>query len=478
MKTNILLLLLPPALLLSCNGSGKIDVANEDLVPSKIYFVAKDVGSDRVKEISFLDLGDAYGSFDLALYKSGIETEPATAKIAVLSDEEFADYNTRLEKNFIMLNPSAYSIDKTEFSFSGRYDDINKSARIEFDLAALEDAGDNAVLPLKISECSVSTSGELSVIILNPKIVDVVISFAHGGTINDFNGDGSLGADINLTLEAILGLDDNRWNIEVELTVDEDFVDNYNLENHSFYTLLTNDRYTLETGKTIVSGTVSAIYNLKITKDDITPGQYMLPIRLKSSSLFTIDADALYLVRIDILSGHRLDRTGWEAPTALCNSYEPAEAGTGNALFPRGYPEAVLDGDLASYWHSQWKPDKVPPPVYIVIDMKGQHIIEQVEMIQRQQYSSCKDVELYLGADAGELAGMESMNDPVDMQNHLAATDTWRQIASFQMKAVIDPQVFKTTRTSGRYLMVLITSSHRSDAVTNLSEVYPFGEKL
>jgi hypothetical protein len=479
MKLNILWLTSPVLMLFGCNDAPIMDIADEDMVPSQIYFVANNIDIDRVQTIDYLDIGDPTGFYKLALYKSGVQTNPATAKIAVLSAEELAEYNAEFEKNFTILAEDTYSIDKTELSFSGSYDDVNKLVGIEFDLEKLGVASQDAVLPLKISDATVDVSADKGILILRPRIVEVMIDFANAADDAKFTGDQSLKEDINLSLTTLIGLENNRWDVDLELMIDETYIEEYNARESTGYTLLPESMYSLETAKTILAGANSAEFKLSIAKEDVTEsGYYMLPIRLKSSSQFTIDQTSLFVVYIDILSGQRLDRTGWTAPVSLCNTYEPAEAGATNQLLPRGYPEAVLDGDLASYWHSQWKPEKKVPPVYFVIDMQDEYIIEQVEMIQRQSYSSLKDVELYIGDDADELAGMETMTDPVAMQNHLAATETWRQIAEFQMQAIITPQVFNTTATSGRYLMVLITTSWRADFVTNLSEVSPFGAKL
>ncbi|MCQ5209109.1 discoidin domain-containing protein, partial [Bacteroides thetaiotaomicron] len=66
-----------------------------------------------------------------------------------------------------------------------------------------------------------------------------------------------------------------------------------------------------------------------------------------------------------------LERTGWEA---IDCSAERADDGGGKA--------AVLDGNLSTYWHSQWG-QEAPLPHWILIDMKKVYEIGVVEIVRR-----------------------------------------------------------------------------------------------
>lgn len=446
-----------------------IDMAGKDTVPSKVYFLG-----DPVRQIDYLDTGDPGGSFSLAICKSGIRKEPVSARIGVLTPEELDAYNRQTGHDFVLIHPDVYAIGEREFFFSGGYDDLSRNIRIDFDLELLRSVADNAVLPLKIRQSSARINEERSLVVLKPRVREVTIAFADGVKDVNFVDNGALQKDIRLSLEALLGLEENRWDVDLELRVDEEYVAQYNARESTSYELLASDCYSLQPQSTIKAGRTDASFLLQIEKEKIArPGQYMLPVRLKSSSRFAVDPNSLYCIRIDIWSGAKLDRTGWEV--VLYNTYEPAESGADNKYFPYGYPQAILDGDVASYWHSQWKPTKVPPPHYLVIDMLAPHLIEQVELIQRQKNFASKDVELYMGSDLAPLAGLESITEVEKMQEALAGIDSWKKIAAVQMKAEAVPQIFNVTRTSGRYLLLLITSSHRPDSITSLSEVYPYG---
>ncbi len=452
-----------------------IDIADEDIVPSKVFFVVDDVDSYQVRQIDFLDVGDTSGEFTLALYKSGVLKDPVSVRIGELTESELADYNARNGQDFVLLTPETYTLSQREFTFTGGYDDLSKTVDITFDLDRLREADARAVLPLTIRQSSAEINGEKSLVILKPQVQDVVIAFADGNRDVVYSDNGSLQRDIRVSFDALLGLAENDWDIDVDLQIDESYVEEYNQRESASYRLLSPDQYSLQMQGTIEPGQTSVSFLLEIGREQISePGQYMLPIRLKSSSRFTVDESSLYCVRIDVWSGELLDRTDWEV--VLYNTYEPAESGSDNSYFPYGYPEAILDGDLNSYWHSQWKPSVVPPPHYLVIDMQEEHLVEQVELIQRNKYFACKDIELYMGNDLAPLEALATITDVAEMQGALAGIPSWKKIATEQMKEEAAPQIFNVSLTSGRYLMVLITSSYRSNLITSLSEVYVYGQ--
>lgn len=471
---KVLILLICSAGLSACEKQ-IVDIADEDLVPSKVYFIVDELNSYQVRQIDYLDVGEPTGSFTLAICKSGVLKNPLSVRIGELTEEELSAYNARNGQDFVLLSPETYHLSQREFTFSGDYDDLSKTVDVEFDLDLLRASDERAVLPLTIRQSSAEINGDKSLVILKPQIQDVMIAFANGGKEVVYSDNGSLQRDIRVSFEALLGLEENDTDIDVELMIDESYVEEYNLRESASYQLLTPDRYSLQTRGTIEAGQTTASFLLEVGRDQITePGQYMLPIRLKSSSRFSVDENSLYCVRIDIWSGERLDRTDWEV--VLYNTYEPAESGSDNSYFPYGYPEAILDGDLESYWHSQWKPDIVLPPHYLVIDMQEVHLAEQVELIQRSKYFACKDVELYMGNDLASLEGLSTITDVAKMQEAMAGIPSWKKIAAVQMKEEAAPQIFNVSLTSARYLMVLINSSYRSNGITSLSEVYVYGQ--
>ncbi|MGQ7869840.1 DUF4998 domain-containing protein [Sunxiuqinia sp. sy24] len=73
----------------------------------------------------------------------------------------------------------------------------------------------------------------------------------------------------------------------------------------------------------------------------------------------------------------QIDRSDW-AVTDL-STEEPAEGGN-----PNGLAIAALDGDLGTYWHTQWSGGSPGYPHFFVVDMKEQVKILAVECFRRQ----------------------------------------------------------------------------------------------
>jgi len=80
-----------------------------------------------------------------------------------------------------------------------------------------------------------------------------------------------------------------------------------------------------------------------------------------------------------------VDRRAW---TATASSFQPGEGNTGN----------ILDGNPATFWHSQYTPTKPSGPHFLVIDLAAPLIIKAVILIPRQDSSHgrLRDFELYL----------------------------------------------------------------------------------
>ena len=63
------------------------------------------------------------------------------------------------------------------------------------------------------------------------------------------------------------------------------------------------------------------------------------------------------------------DRTDWGISAST-------EEKVGENAGKYGIATCILDGDLASFWHSQWKGEGANPPLphEIIIDMQGRHL--------------------------------------------------------------------------------------------------------
>ena len=87
-----------------------------------------------------------------------------------------------------------------------------------------------------------------------------------------------------------------------------------------------------------------------------------------------------------------VDRAGW---TVEASTEELTGEGAVN-----GHKEALLDGDLSTFWHSEWKDNAKPPlPHVITFDMLSTQKIISVELARRAGNKDTKSVGFSISAD-------------------------------------------------------------------------------
>ena len=139
------------------------------------------------------------------------------------------------------------------------------------------------------------------------------------------------------------------------------------------------------------------------------------------------------------------DRSGWRVHSV---SDETASDGGGM--------NTVIDGNLSSYWHSQWSGGNAPLPHWLIIDLGKALNAAQIDLYRRQNSTDTKKVEIYLG-DAPDADG------------------AWTKIAETEVNANKMAVTPTDKTTQGRYLKLIFVSSNR-DPFTNLAEIYMYGE--
>ena len=126
-----------------------------------------------------------------------------------------------------------------------------------------------------------------------------------------------------------------------------------------------------------------------------------------------------------------------------------------------GGMHTMLDGDLGSYWHSQWDGGNAPLPHWAIIDMVTAKDFIMIDTYRRPGNTDAKDIEYYVGSEPD------------------AESSTWVKVGSGQYpnhnqdKLTIDIDGSVNTAV-GRYLKLVITSSHR-DPFTSIAEIYLYG---
>ncbi|GAB3014347.1 DUF4998 domain-containing protein [Niabella terrae] len=138
------------------------------------------------------------------------------------------------------------------------------------------------------------------------------------------------------------------------------------------------------------------------------------------------------------------DRSDWEV---IAVSDETASDGGGKTT--------LIDGDLGSYWHSQWDPDNAPLPHWAIIDMKTTKNLGAFDIYRRRGNGDSKTVQIFAGTTA----------DP---------NGTWTLAAEGDFVSGDLLSLTATPGSSGRYLKIYLPNSNR-DPFTSIAEVYVYG---
>lgn len=149
------------------------------------------------------------------------------------------------------------------------------------------------------------------------------------------------------------------------------------------------------------------------------------------------DWDAIHSNYTDI------DRTDW---TAEANTEELEKEGAIN-----GHVAALLDGNLGTFWHSQWFGGSVQLPHQIIIDMQTTQTISSIEVARRNNNGDTKTVVLSISEDKNVWTEIGTVRFPTDKLTNA-------------LTLLIPPTV------SGRYMRATVTESYNGTA-TSLSEI-------
>lgn len=412
------------------------DGLKDNLTESKVYLV-----SSGLQEFEIYKTGTP-STYQLAIYKSGAVETSCTASVGLCSVEELEAYNTQYETEYKMMTNACYEITSSSVSFDADRKDVNRVVDIIFKPEAIEELGiGKYVLPVKLTEASIGITNDKAMVILAPTVIEPMVYFASSGAKLNLG----LGA-ADMTQNLKIGFNaSNTQNIVCNLVVDEDYLAAYNAASPVQFELLPESAYTLPASATIVEDTKEVTAKVALAVSTLPLGNYLLPIRLSSDQFKIREGNDMYVVEI-VITNPVLDTKKW---TITANTEEPAEAA------PNGRPEAIIDGDINSFWHSQWSGGWQDWPHIIIIDMKDRCEVLSIDYYGRQSGgdANTKDMEFFVSDNQSD----------------------WKSIGKFEAKKTADMQEFETEEAERRYLKVEITSSHDGSNNTSIGELIVHG---
>lgn len=142
------------------------------------------------------------------------------------------------------------------------------------------------------------------------------------------------------------------------------------------------------------------------------------------------------------------DRVDWEA---VAVSDETASDGGGK--------DAVLDGNMGTFWHSQWHAGNAPMPHWVIIDMKQEQAVSAIQTYRRANNSDTK-------------AGHYEICSDYNVESE---TGSWRRIGNISFSSTASNNLSLLNigkEESGRFLKLTLTESNRNP-FTNVAEIMP-----
>ncbi|MDO6429617.1 DUF1735 domain-containing protein [Flavitalea sp. BT771] len=248
------------------------------------------------------------------------------------------------------------------------------------------------------------------------------------------------------------GADYPDQDIPVTFTVDASLVDTFNISHNTNYTLLPSKSYKMSELNGVIKKGQLATEPLKISitlKGDSAPDiskAYILPVTITKSAVQVNENLRTAYFIINIIPTY-FDRSSWQIIDFSSQESVGEGANNGRAIF-------ALDGNINTYWHSQWKDAAPGPPHYFTIDMGETRSILGGAFVDRQNASNGRpqDIQIFLS------------DNNIDWS--LAYSGTLLNTADLQ-------KVFFSTAMNGRYVKLQINTAYSSD-LTHLAEFYLF----
>lgn len=107
---------------------------------------------------------------------------------------------------------------------------------------------------------------------------------------------------------------------------------------------------------------------------------YLLPLSITTAGDYQVGSNNTIFFTVPRLEETPAAKTAW---TVTANSEEVTGEGSSN-----GKAAYAIDGNINTYWHSQWQGASPPFPHWLLIDMKSDVYVTRVDMAARQNAST------------------------------------------------------------------------------------------
>ena len=374
----------------SCSEEDTQDLFPEEY--SEILYI-KESGEQNV---TLYDAGvDVNYSFMVC--KGGSDpSQEADVSIQVMSQGEVdAAYTANEGVPYRIIPAESYSLDATELAFTSS--DEYKQVNITLNPGTIKNAMEAAetetrwLLPLKaVSENDSVNANKNSYILLIEDVVTPPVGFSTSGVkVYSYSPESGQPLTITNSFKLLTESISNEWDISVDISVDEDYLADYNEANGTGYQLPAE--YTLPEGQvTLSAGQQEVPLTFTISKfSDEDAGSFMLPIRLSNPSRFEVPEESAIFAIIVSFGTVQLSPDNWTLTACSENL-----TGTTSASGYRPVTN-LIDGDWATLWDPSW--GETTFPHWVKIDMNATHEVSQVGIVRSSNWNQrdVKNVKVY-----------------------------------------------------------------------------------
>lgn len=397
--------------------------------------------------LDIYDLGST-NEVELSVAKAGLEDNGGTVTFSV--EESLLDSVNNINGTSYQILPSeCYTLENATYSITPSGDRRVIGGKLIYDPHKIyEFCGfENVkyVLPLHVTSTGTPMNPDRTNVFYAFNIKKATVSLTSTG--GDFEvKNGAIGSPMTLSTEVKFN---NQWDLTTNFIVrGQEFVDEYNTANSTFFIPLPANTYTL-TDLTIAKGKQAASSAIDLKAETLSPGNYILPISISGLSgqgdaSISYNTNETTLFCITKL-GTSINRSSWKISA---NTEEKTGEGTGN-----GCAEQMIDGNKNSFWHSQWQGGEVVPPYEIILDMGKVNVVSQLGLIARQNSVTKMNMEIYAGDDGS----------------------TWNLIGKYHFDGNTKTEQYVSVKAcETRYLRLYIPTLDGS-TVGHMAELYVYG---
>ena len=232
--------------------------------------------------------------------------------------------------------------------------------------------------------------------------------------------------------------------VNVTFVIDEDYVNRYNEEYQTSYRLLPAGSYEIAGDMNVripAGSSISEALSIEVNTKSLVGGPFMLPVRVSgvTGDYAINEENDLIAFKLKLEYKYCEGSASW---SAACPTTEPTQ----------GALENLFDGNIGTFWCTQWSNAKPNPPHVLTIDLKDVYEVHGVALTAR--------VDLADGVVSKIRHGMVHKCDiSLSYDNQ-----TWIPAGEFEKPFITgktpETQIFFEQAFYGRYIKINVTSCY------------------